>query len=199
MSLYTPEFSPIEARDYLVDFVEKAEHIGEVESYEQLSMLVDATVVGAMVDLIHQTGRPPKHPESRIVKVLDHKHGRRLMQGSISPAYNDDDFRLELRGLHRNLFGFKTKELVMMSSGGINSSSIAFDKDEMFTPYTASSDSIGFYKDEVGPQSVYTENRVATGLEIAGSAIRSSPQMLNGFLRVTAQLTKELVSVGDIK
>ena len=183
--------NPETARQVLTDFVTEAEQTPEVQSYEQLQSLVKPEVAAALISLILQEGHPSKYPQYGDRAILNAKHGRRMVQGVVKTRdESDEPVSVYLAELKRGLFRFRRKRWVMLSTEGVGHGSAVETGEAFYMPSLHSDDTISFYRDELGER-----GSPKNGLELAGEAIRERPQALNSFLRITSELTRELVSI----
>ncbi|MBI1952138.1 hypothetical protein HYS42_00245 [Candidatus Saccharibacteria bacterium] len=189
-----------DARKILTDFVAESEQTPEVQSYEELQGIVRPEVASALASLILQTGHPSKHPKSGNLAVLNTKQGRKMVQGVVKKGYESNEpVSIYLAELKRGLLRFKRKRWVMLSLDGLGYGSAVDTGDEFYIPSLHSEDTVRFYRDEIGERTTYSESGgPKTGLELAGVSIRERPQALSSFLRVTAELTKDLVRIETV-
>lgn len=179
------------AQQVLTDFVVGAERVPEVRSYEELQQIVTPEVASALTDLILKKGHPPKYPQSGSLAILNAMQGRRMVQGIVKKGYESDEpVSIYLADLKRKLFRFKRRRWITLNTTGVDHGSAVDTGDKFYMPSLHSDDTISFYRDELAER-----GSPKNGLELAGEAIRERPQALNSFLKVTTELTKELVKI----
>ncbi|HSX35332.1 MAG TPA: hypothetical protein VLH84_00175 [Patescibacteria group bacterium] len=189
--------SPLEtSRQVLRRFVADAEQVGDVQSFRHLQDLVSPDVASALLALILLGGEPPELRHQ--MAVLTEQRGKSKFEGIVaSGSVSGDPETIHVAEYKRVLVRERrVKLLVLKASGNVGFGSVAIDERGFYLPDQVSDNSIGFLRDEVGEGLLYfTDGNPETGLEIAGRALQGASETLNGFLRVTAQLTSGLVGV----
>lgn len=189
---------PGQAREVLGGFVERAEGAPVVRNYEQLQEIVGPEVGLALASLIIYTGLSPRHRLTDYGPiVLEKRKGLTLVQGIVG-SYRDSKVPkiINLEQYRRRLgFGYRRTQWSQVDIDGVGRGAVAGEGREMYYPYSASSEFIDFWGNEVGTTRMEGSTRKQTGLDIAVEAVENSHDALNGYLHTTARLTKGLVEL----
>ena len=180
------------SRQILGDFVSNSQVIGRVASFDHLQTIITPEITGALSHFILETGHPPTHPKARSTAelTLEHKDARLLA------IVSEPDYVHLLEFPKRRFYGYHptpNRSVSLNTSGDVGHGAVAKDDEGFYLPATTSDLYINFWKGTVGDRQVHGSTHAETGTDVANQALSQAPGVLDGFLRVTAQLTSRLI------
>ncbi|HSX35333.1 MAG TPA: hypothetical protein VLH84_00180 [Patescibacteria group bacterium] len=184
-------------RQILRDFVDAATQTEHVADFEHLQAMVHPGVTTALLMLIPGTANATRRIGPNNISALRSMQGRSRVDGTVWgwATTGDEHTAVMLDESVLGWRGFKQRSGVRIAEGAdLRFGTYAFDPKGRYSPNPFSANAVALSRDRAEVQSVDEIGSTPSGLEIADSAAGRTQATLDGFLRVTAQLTGRLLN-----
>jgi hypothetical protein len=183
--------------DTLRGFVAESEQqAGYLLDFQGLQAIVRPEVTLALSHVILEVGHPPsKAAHSSVMAELETRQGKTKLQALVTNGPGTEPSGIHLDEMVRHgLRRYSSNRVASLTvSGDVGLGMVARDSEGYYLPSTASDEFINFRRDTVVRSRLYPNDGVETDADLNNLIIAQSSHTLNGFLRVTAQLTSQLL------